>query len=696
MTENRIFSAARPWWVGMTWQNGQSSVTASRNANHDGEPAYDSSPCWMAAHWSRLIAPVPESVSRSIRTSSAWSANRFRPASSIASARSSRVVIRIGSTAWIRNGSMIVRKGSIDGSLAGRPERPPTLVAAQAVASRVVVPSRHVPKHQDPASGRKGRNHRRTGGRRPPVRPQDQRLPDAVGPQRRRVRGGDRRDRALVGASARGARRRRSRRGRTAGPRAGRAPAGGQRIAGRIARRLTASVIGVASPSTGPGARRLSCGRGDSDGGRDRALARLRRPTPPSRWRVRARSRTSGRAARSWRSYCGYLARRAPRRLLGAPAVPSSPGLEQRRRPSQRSQPSRDQSSSHASTRTVTRGSRRCRGRGPGRGRRRRPSASRRAASRAMAGSGRRRSRSGRVAAGRPGAIVDEDGPPRGDRKHAPGRSQDRVDAPSRAYDAAMRDVRLPPVRHISSRRIVAVRGESLEVRDDRVVGEAPLEIRAAGPHQDPVAVAVTMRTPGHEAELAVGFLRSEGLIRGDETIATSGGDPAHAQPARRHDRRPPVASRSTTRWSPQRHFVATASCGICGKASIDEVAVRCDPIPAGPVVPAGGHPRPARPDARRPARVRRDRRPACGRAVHPARRARRHPRGRRPPQRARQGHRVAGAGRRPAAPPADPDGLRAGSASRSSRRRPSPGSRSSARCRRRPTWRSRPPSASA
>ena len=76
-----------------------------------------------------------------------------------------------------------------------------------------------------------------------------------------------------------------------------------------------------------------------------------------------------------------------------------------------------------------------------------------------------------------------------------------------------MRDVRLPPTRHVTSRRIVAVRGESLEVRDDRVVGEAPLEIRAAGPHQDPVAVAVTMRTPGHEAELAVWFLRSEGLI---------------------------------------------------------------------------------------------------------------------------------------------------------------------------------------
>ncbi len=147
-----------------------------------------------------------------------------------------------------------------------------------------------------------------------------------------------------------------------------------------------------------------------------------------------------------------------------------------------------------------------------------------------------------------------------------------------------MRDVRLPPVRHISSRRIVAVRGESLEVRDDRVVGEAPLEIRAAGPHQDPVAVAVTMRTPGHEAELAVGFLRSEGLIRGDETMTTSSGDPVTLnQPDDTvivHLSKPFDAGAVA-----QRHFIATASCGICGKASIDEVAVRCDPIPSGPIV---------------------------------------------------------------------------------------------------------------
>ncbi len=77
MTLKRIFSAARPWWVGMTWRNGHSSVTASRKWNHDGEPAYDSSPRCMPAHCSALMAPVPESVSRSMSTSSECRLNRL-------------------------------------------------------------------------------------------------------------------------------------------------------------------------------------------------------------------------------------------------------------------------------------------------------------------------------------------------------------------------------------------------------------------------------------------------------------------------------------------------------------------------------------------------------------------------------------------------------------------------------------------
>ncbi len=142
----------------------------------------------------------------------------------------------------------------------------------------------------------------------------------------------------------------------------------------------------------------------------------------------------------------------------------------------------------------------------------------------------------------------------------------------------------VPPTRHVTTTRIVAVRGESLEFRGDRVVGEEPLEILAAGPGQPPVAVAVTMRTPGFEDELAIGFLRTEGLIDGPEVIRTTAGDPDEmSQPDDRivvHLARAFDASRIA-----ERLFVATASCGICGKASLDEVAVRSAAIPEGPVV---------------------------------------------------------------------------------------------------------------
>ena len=151
-------------------------------------------------------------------------------------------------------------------------------------------------------------------------------------------------------------------------------------------------------------------------------------------------------------------------------------------------------------------------------------------------------------------------------------------------YTGAVEDI-APPTRHVTTTRIVAVRGSSLEFRGDRVVGEEPLEIRAAGPGQEPVAVAITMRTPGFEEELAVGFLRTEGLIDGPEFIRTTFGDPAAMnQP----DDQVTVhlARAFDASGVAERHFVATASCGICGKATLDEVEVRSAPIPQGPVVP--------------------------------------------------------------------------------------------------------------
>src|SRR5262245_18691243 len=82
------------------------------------------------------------------------------------------------------------------------------------------------------------------------------------------------------------------------------------------------------------------------------------------------------------------------------------------------------------------------------------------------------------------------------------------------------------PTRPVTSAKVIAVRGADLEIRDDLVVGEEPLEIRAAGPRQDPVQVAVTMRTLGYEEELALVFLSSEGLLAGNEVFGVTYGDP--------------------------------------------------------------------------------------------------------------------------------------------------------------------------
>ena len=91
---------------------------------------------------------------------------------------------------------------------------------------------------------------------------------------------------------------------------------------------------------------------------------------------------------------------------------------------------------------------------------------------------------------------------------------------------------------------------------------------------------------PGNEAELAVGFLRTEGLLDGQEVLGTSGGDPGTlSQP----DDTIVVRLSRTFDDSKvaERHFVATASCGICGKASIDEVALRAEPLPEARSSPA-------------------------------------------------------------------------------------------------------------
>ncbi len=119
----------------------------------------------------------------------------------------------------------------------------------------------------------------------------------------------------------------------------------------------------------------------------------------------------------------------------------------------------------------------------------------------------------------------------------------------------------------------------------DRVAAEEPLEIRASGPGQAGVSIAVTMRTPGSDFELAAGFLFTEGLLGAPRDIATirycTDVDEQQFNVVT-VDLRVPFDATSL-----QRNFYATSSCGICGKASIDQIEVACGPIPAGPEVSA-------------------------------------------------------------------------------------------------------------
>lgn len=104
---------------------------------------------------------------------------------------------------------------------------------------------------------------------------------------------------------------------------------------------------------------------------------------------------------------------------------------------------------------------------------------------------------------------------------------------------------------------------------DDYLVGEEPLEIRLGSR-----PISVTMRTPGHDLELAAGFLLTEGVITRLEQIASLRQVAARGRKSNvvRVTLRRGV-SVPTTRM--QRNFTVSSSCGLCGKTSIDAVRIR-------------------------------------------------------------------------------------------------------------------------
>jgi FdhD protein len=137
---------------------------------------------------------------------------------------------------------------------------------------------------------------------------------------------------------------------------------------------------------------------------------------------------------------------------------------------------------------------------------------------------------------------------------------------------------------------IVSYNGDVVERRYDRLATEEPLEIRLrAGTHQR--TVAITMRTPGADFELAAGFLYNEGVLASADGLRgiTYCVDRDVAEEQRYNivnvdlhgDVLPPLDAL-------ERHFTMTSACGVCGKANIDALRARgLEPVRSALRVPA-------------------------------------------------------------------------------------------------------------
>jgi FdhD protein len=125
------------------------------------------------------------------------------------------------------------------------------------------------------------------------------------------------------------------------------------------------------------------------------------------------------------------------------------------------------------------------------------------------------------------------------------------------------------PLRSVELTQVTEWEDGQIRSSSDDLAAEEPLQILACG---DPLVV--TMRTPGHDRELAAGFLRTEGLIESrDQILSFRGQESMEGQAGNTID----VELRDGVSKpdKPQRNFFSNSSCGLCGKASIDAVRTK-------------------------------------------------------------------------------------------------------------------------
>ncbi len=142
------------------------------------------------------------------------------------------------------------------------------------------------------------------------------------------------------------------------------------------------------------------------------------------------------------------------------------------------------------------------------------------------------------------------------------------------------------PVAAVRRLSVLVSRDGARSTVEEWVAAEEPLQILTEAEGREPTRLAVTMRTPGHEQELAVGFLYTEGLISGADALAK----PTFREllpGVGRHNEITVRLARDFDASRLQRNFYATSSCGVCGKASIDQIERAAPPIAEGPVIAA-------------------------------------------------------------------------------------------------------------
>lgn len=126
-----------------------------------------------------------------------------------------------------------------------------------------------------------------------------------------------------------------------------------------------------------------------------------------------------------------------------------------------------------------------------------------------------------------------------------------------------------PPHRSVELTQVLEWENGTTRSVQDALAAEEPLEIRI-----NAMPLTVTMRTPGHDLELAAGFLLTEGIIQTRGQIAA-----IRAATPRNGEKNNVVEVELTEsgfeREALQRNFFAASSCGICGKASIEAIRTR-------------------------------------------------------------------------------------------------------------------------